>query len=139
MGTCCDWQSSVLPALHHAPSVPALPPDALLQLAADWRAGFFKEVKMRTDAGQAIEDIDVTHRRVLNWLLLAKGVRPAQWDDSVRNRLVQAWHVQQGTLGDGNLNRLRRVANDWISQRLAGCHRGSDEVGAELSHVGKDT
>lgn len=51
---------------------------------------------MRREASQSIEDIDVTHRRVLNWLLLARGVTPAQWDDGVRNKLVGAWHELRG-------------------------------------------
>ena len=109
MGTCCDWYSSILPALRSAPSLPALAPDALAQLAKDWRAGFFTEAAARYEARQPVEDIDVTHRRVLNWLLLARGVTPAQWDDSVRNRLIQAWHVQQPwpDVADA-LERLRR-------------------------------
>ena len=96
IGTCVDWYSSILPALESAPSIPALPPEALPQLAADWRAGFFKETRMLREASQPIEDIDVTHRRVLNWLLLARGVTPAQWDDGVRNKLVSAWHELEG-------------------------------------------
>ena len=95
MGTCCDWHSSILPALQSAPAIPALPAEALSQFAVEWRAGFFKEVETRRQAGQALEDIDVTHRRVLNYLLLARGVTPAQWDDGVRNGLVQAWHKQK--------------------------------------------
>lgn len=51
---------------------------------------------MRYEASQPVEDIDVTHRRVLNWLLLAQGVTPTQWNDGVRNMLVQSWHEQQG-------------------------------------------
>ena len=95
IGTCCDWYSSILPALQAAPSIPALPANVLPQLAADWRAGFFHEVDTRRQAGQPLEDIDVTHRRVLNWLLLERGVTPAQWDDGVRNALVMAWHNQK--------------------------------------------
>ena len=96
MGTCVDWYSSILPALERAPTIPALPAESLPQLAVDWRAGFFKETRVRREARQPIEDIDVTHRRVLNWLLLARGVTPAQWDDGVRNKLVAAWHEQIG-------------------------------------------
>ena len=51
---------------------------------------------MRREASQPVEDIDVTHRRVLNWLLLARGVTPAQWNDGVRNKLVGAWHEPRG-------------------------------------------
>lgn len=97
MGTCVDWYSSILPTLESAPSIPALPAESLPQLAADWRAGFFKETQVRKEASQPVEDIDVTHRRVLNWLLLARGVTPAQWDDGVRTKLVGAWHEQKGT------------------------------------------
>ena len=96
MGTCVDWYSSILPALESAPAIPALPSESLPQLAIDWRAGFFKETRTRREASQPIEDIDITHRRVLNWLLLAREVTPAQWDDGVRNKLVAAWHQQTG-------------------------------------------
>lgn len=98
IGTCVDWYSSILPALGSAPSLPALPSESLPQLAADWRAGYFKETQTRKEASQAVEDMDVTHRRVLNWLLLARGVTPAHWDDGVRNKLVGAWHEQRGML-----------------------------------------
>ena len=96
MGTCCDWLSSILPALEAAPPLPALPRDKLRQFALSWRAGFFKEISIRFQAGQPVEDIDITHRRVLNYLLTAKGITPSHWDDSVRVRLVEAWHTQQG-------------------------------------------
>lgn len=96
IGTCCDWYSSVLPALQAAPPLPALPAAALEELAVNWRAGFFREVEMRREARQPLEDIDVTHRRVLNWLLLERGVTPREWDDGVRGRLVGAWHEQRG-------------------------------------------
>ncbi|KAL6721980.1 hypothetical protein ACLMJK_001085 [Lecanora helva] len=94
MGTCCDWNSSILPALHSAPSTAALPSEVFPQLARDWREGFFKEAHNRYEARQPVEDIDITHRRVLNWLLLARKVTPAQWDENVRTMLVQAWHSQ---------------------------------------------
>ena len=51
---------------------------------------------MRREASQPVEDVDVTHRRVLNWLLLARGVTPKEWDDGVRKRLVGAWHDLRG-------------------------------------------
>lgn len=115
MGTCVDWYSSILPALERAPASTVLPSESLPQLAADWRAGFFKETRMRREASQAVEDVDVTHRRVLNWLLLARGVTPAQWDDGARNKLVAAWHEQtgkwdleQGGVGGSKLKRQQR-------------------------------
>ena len=96
IGTCVDWYSAILPALESAPPTPTLPLQSLPQLAADWRTGFFQETQARRDASQPVEDVDVTHRRVLNWLLLARGVTPAQWDDGVRNKLVGAWHELRG-------------------------------------------
>lgn len=96
MGTCVDWYSAILPALESAPPTPTLPSESLPQLAADWRTGFFKETQARREAAQPVEDVDVTHRRVLNWLLLARGVTPSQWDDGVRNKLVGAWHELKG-------------------------------------------
>ena len=66
MGTCCDWYSSILPILGSAPPLPSLPLKALEQLAKDWRAGFFEEIEARFQAEAPAEDIDVTHRRVLN-------------------------------------------------------------------------
>ena len=109
MGTCCDWKSSILPALQAAPPLSALPSDSLPELAKDWRQGFFREVTNRYEARQPVEDIDVTHRRVLNWLLLAKGITPTQWDDAVRSRLIRAWHVQTPWPDVSNaLERLRR-------------------------------
>jgi len=116
MGTCCDWYSSILPALQAAPSIPALPPDALAKLAADWREGFFKEANMRYEARQPVEDIDVTHRRVLNWLLLARGVSPRDWDGGVRSKLVQAWHVQ--TPWPDVMDALERLKQKYIMSDL---------------------
>lgn len=109
MGTCCDWKSSILPALQCAPSIPALPSGEIPNLADDWREGFFKETNMRYEARQPVEDIDVTHRRVLNWLLLSRGITPAHWNDRVRNELIQAWHAQTPwpDVADA-LERLRR-------------------------------
>ena len=109
MGTCVDWYSTILPALENAPTIPALPTDSLPQLAIDWRAGFFKETSNRREASQPVEDIDITHRRVLNWLLLARGVTPTQWDDDVRNKLVAAWHEVKGKIS----SRIR-----WVSTKL---------------------
>jgi len=97
MGTCTDWHSSVLPALQAAPPLLGFSPESTAQLALDWRAGFFKEIQERYQAGQPTEDIDITHRRVLNYLLLAKGIKPSDgWNDEVRSRLVQSWHSQKG-------------------------------------------
>jgi FMN phosphatase YigB (HAD superfamily) len=88
MGTCCDWYSSLL--------LPLLPSSELSQLALGWRARFFDEIHARFQAGEAAEDIDVTHRRVLDRLLHEKGVNLSMWNDEVRQKLVDQWHKQIG-------------------------------------------
>lgn len=96
MGTCCDWFSSIVPALESSPSHPNLPNSDIEQLAIDWREGFFKEIHYRFSIGEPAEDIDVTHRRVLDRLLEERGVDFMLWDDKVRNLLVDHWHSQIG-------------------------------------------
>ena len=98
IGTCTNWQPCIIRALQDAPPLDALPAESLPQFALDWRALFFKETENRYDAGQPTEDIDITHRRALNYLLLQKGITPSHWDDGVRNMLVQSWHSQEGRL-----------------------------------------
>jgi hypothetical protein len=96
MGTCCDWYSSLLPALTSSPDPPLLPSLELSQLALGWRAGFFDEIHARFQAGEAAEDIDVTHRRVLDRILHEKGIDLSMWNDEVRRKLVDQWHKQIG-------------------------------------------
>lgn len=100
MGTCLDWHSSIVPALSSALSSNPLPHDLLTldlpQLAADWRAGFFTEIHRHFEAGAQSEDIDVTHRRVLDRLLDERRVDLSVWDDGVRRKLVDGWHIQIG-------------------------------------------
>jgi hypothetical protein len=98
MGTCCDWFSSIVPALKNSPSHPSLPSSGMPQLAIDWREGFFKEIHYRFSVGEPAEDIDITHRRVLDHLLKERGVDYMLWDDEVRSLLVDHWHSQMGTL-----------------------------------------
>lgn len=94
MGTCCDWHSSLLPALSSSPEIPSLD---LSVLAADWRAGFFDEIHSRFDGGLPTEDIDITHRRVLDRILEQRGI-DEQWSDAVRQKLVHQWHKQRRKL-----------------------------------------
>jgi hypothetical protein len=68
----------------------------LSQLALGWRASFFDEIHARFQAGEDAEDIDVTHRRVLDRLLHEKGVDLSMWNDEVRQKLVDQWHKQIG-------------------------------------------
>jgi hypothetical protein len=94
MGTCTDWNSSILRTLHSCPPLPSIPNESYAQLAADWRAGFFDEIHRRFAEGARGEDIDITHRRVLDRLLAERD--GDAWDDEVRQRLVAGWHFQVG-------------------------------------------
>jgi hypothetical protein len=96
IGTCCDWYSSLLPALASSPDRQLLSSLELSQLALSWRAGFFNEIHARFQAGKAAEDIDVTHRRVLDRLLHEKGIDLSKWNEEVRRKLVDQWHEQIG-------------------------------------------
>jgi hypothetical protein len=95
MGTCCDWNSSILAALKECPPEPLGKHD-FPKLAADWRLEFFKEIHRRFQAGLPAEDIDITHRRILDNLLDARNMGSSVWDDRVRNKLVAQWHNQKG-------------------------------------------
>jgi len=93
MGTCLDWHTSILPYLpnHHV----ALPESDISQFALDWRQGFFDEIQARFERGDTQEDIDVTHRRVLDRLLLERG---AGWREHERKGAVNAWHSMKCSL-----------------------------------------
>ncbi|KAK7001040.1 HAD-like domain-containing protein [Favolaschia claudopus] len=91
MGTCTDWKSSIVASLECQPPTPAVD---LPRLAAAWRAEFFKEIHRRFEQGEPSEDIDITHRRVLDKLLEEAGVSFAVWGEDVRQSLVESWHNQ---------------------------------------------
>ncbi|KAF2246412.1 HAD-like protein [Trematosphaeria pertusa] len=97
VGTCCDWLSSLLPALQLCPPHPSLHPanTKLRELAIAWRQGFFEEIHARFNRGAPAEDIDVTHRRVLDRLLKERGIGLDFWDAAVRDQLVHQWHLQK--------------------------------------------
>ncbi|KAJ7057085.1 haloacid dehalogenase [Mycena amicta] len=92
MGTCTNWKSSIVACLQRQP--PTAQPVNLDSLAANWRAEFFKEIHRRFAQGEPTEDIDITHRRLLDSLLDEAGVDFATWDEDVRRNLVQQWHHQ---------------------------------------------
>ncbi|KAF9078442.1 haloacid dehalogenase [Rhodocollybia butyracea] len=102
MGTCTDWSTSIVAALKQkcletSNSLPNLHTDEdLLCFASDWRAGFFREIHQRFEKGEPQEDIDVTHRRVLDQLLCRTKtlVTNDVWGDDIRTKLVQSWHHQ---------------------------------------------
>ncbi|KAL1612862.1 hypothetical protein SLS60_001092 [Paraconiothyrium brasiliense] len=121
MGTCCDWLTSLLPALQKCPPHSSLTPaePKLRELAIAWREGFFQEIHARFDRGEANEDIDITHRRVLDRMLKEQGIDQDTWDDSVRDMLVQQWHIQ--TPWPDVLPALRQLREDgrWFLVVLA--------------------
>ncbi|KAK4705247.1 hypothetical protein P7C70_g959, partial [Phenoliferia sp. Uapishka_3] len=96
MGTCCDWHSSILPALRDAPLLPALPASGLPAFASEWRATFFKEIHRQFQASEGPENIDFTHRKVLDQMLDARGIGMGDWGEDVRCELVMRWHLQIG-------------------------------------------
>ncbi len=90
MGTCLDWHSSVITAL---PS--AIPSDARSAFALEWRQAYFDANTARLQSGKRPEDIDITHRRVLDDLLNKQhpSLKP-HFTDSAIETAVQAWHSQ---------------------------------------------
>lgn len=90
MGTCLDWHSSiiaVLPStLHH---------DARSNFALEWRQAYFDANAVRQNAGKPPEDIDITHRRVLNEVLEKHPEIESHFTVEVKDRLIKAWHAQK--------------------------------------------
>jgi 2-haloalkanoic acid dehalogenase type II len=94
MGTCTSWHHTILSLLQNLPSLTHLPPSSLPAFALKWREGFFNEIHRRFEKGQGQDDIDITHRHVLDKLLEQSGVGMAIWGEDIRQRLVQGWHEQ---------------------------------------------
>ncbi|KAK4947883.1 hypothetical protein LTR10_013391 [Elasticomyces elasticus] len=63
-------------------------------LAQQWRLGFFAEIHDRFSKGLPGEDIDVTHRRVFDQLVLQNPTLDASLQDEHREQLVRSWHGQ---------------------------------------------
>lgn len=92
MGTCLDWHSSAVRALPLS-----LSEETRSALALEWRQAFFDDIKSRPP-GEAPEDIDVVHERLLQKLLADKAhsdVAAAFSTTSTEKAIkaaVQAWH-----------------------------------------------
>jgi hypothetical protein len=98
MGTCLDWHTSITQGFSSInPSSPINGAQAS-EIAMAWRLGYFKERRARSDAGLSVEDIDVTHRRVLDRLLKERGFGYGEWREEDRQKLAMKWHSQLGTL-----------------------------------------
>lgn len=93
MGTCCEWHVGIVRSMAQLPSVSGLPSNEYSDFALQWRAAFFQEIHARFEQGLPQEDIDITHRRTLDRLLDGR-VSSDEWDESCRQRLVDAWHDQ---------------------------------------------
>jgi 2-haloalkanoic acid dehalogenase type II len=94
MGTCCDWHTGIVNAMQQLPAPSGVSQDTYSDLALAWRAGFFAEIHERFKAVLPQEDIDTTHRRVLDSLLASHESLKDSWDDTARETLVKAWHTQ---------------------------------------------
>ncbi|EJU00169.1 haloacid dehalogenase [Dacryopinax primogenitus] len=98
VGTCTDWHTPILDLLRSQPLPTPLQSADLPQLAADWRAGFFREILASFEGGEQAEGVDIVHRRVLDRLLQEQGVGSGDdgmgWGEDVRQKLVIGWHEQ---------------------------------------------
>ena len=90
MGTCLDWHSSIIAVL---PST--LSQDVRSNFALEWRQAYFDANFLRQNAGKPPEDIDLTHRRVLDEVLEKHPDIKSLFTDEVKDRLVKAWHSQK--------------------------------------------
>ena len=90
MGTCLDWHSSITTVL---PS--ALSPDAKSDFALEWRQAYFDANTARLQDGNPPEDIDSTHRRVLNDMLEKRPDVKSLFTDDVKEKAVKSWHSQR--------------------------------------------
>lgn len=94
MGTCCDWHTGIVNTMQQLPTPSGVSRDTYSDLALGWRAGFFNEIHKRFEAGLPQENIDTTHRRVLDALLASHATLKDFWNHEVRETLVKAWHTQ---------------------------------------------
>lgn len=90
MGTCLDWHSSIIAAF---PS--AVDTETRSNLALEWRQAYFDANAARQKIGQPPEDIDITHRRVLNEVLDKHPDLKPLFTEEVKEKAVNAWHTQK--------------------------------------------
>ncbi|KAH8820242.1 HAD-like domain-containing protein [Xylogone sp. PMI_703] len=96
MGTCTDWKTTITGFIESDKILTKyLSPIERVQLAIDWRQGFFEEIHTRFRAQLPQEDIDITHGRVLDRLLEQKGIDLNIYGERERNSLIRAWHDQK--------------------------------------------
>jgi len=96
MGTCLDWHTSIVSGFSTTNSPSPIRGPAASEIAMAWRLGYFAARRARSDAGLAVEDIDITHRRVLDQLLEERGFGYESWSEGARREMVARWHEQKG-------------------------------------------
>ncbi|KAJ4001954.1 haloacid dehalogenase [Lentinula boryana] len=138
MGTCTDWSASVTAAIREQCINTSLTlPDVQLdedlrRFASAWRAGFFREIHQRFSNGEPQEDIDITHRRVLDQLLSEKGALVNMsdvWGNDIRAKLVQSWHHQEAW--PDAISGLERLKKNYFVVVLA---NGTTRMQLDLVH-----
>ena len=97
MGTCLDWHTSITAALSHLGLGESASQRSDFALA--WRQGFFDEIHRRFSLSLPPENIDTTHRRVLDALLEERDRptpggtgRSGSWPETYRITADEAWH-----------------------------------------------
>jgi 2-haloalkanoic acid dehalogenase type II len=90
MGTCLDWRSSIVSALPFA-----LSDEAKSEFALEWRQAYFDSNTARLREGLAPENIDITHRRVLNEILDKHQDIKTLFTEEVKEKAIKAWHIQK--------------------------------------------
>lgn len=95
MGTCLDWESSIRNGFETINSKSLIHGEEASKLAIEWRHRYFTTVRERTNQRLPPEDIDVTHRRILDLLFEERGIGLDQWSEPMRQELVRRWHVQR--------------------------------------------
>jgi 2-haloalkanoic acid dehalogenase type II len=92
MGTCLDWHSIIVSSLPE--SIPAA---TRSNFALQWRQAYFDANAARQASNLPPEDIDITHRRVLESMLGMPEYAPVatHFTTSVQDTAIQAWHQQR--------------------------------------------
>lgn len=92
MGTCLDWHTSIVAALPSQLSEKHRSDFALI-----WRQSYFDANAARQAKGEPVEDIDITHRRVLDKLLTQpsrENIKPL-FSPGAIDVAIAAWHHQK--------------------------------------------
>lgn len=92
MGTCLDWHSYIVANLPHE-----LPEHLRSSFALEWRQAYFDANTVRLAQGLPPEDIDLTHARTWDEVILRDAFTSARSQLSqaqVKEKCIAAWHHQ---------------------------------------------